>query len=142
MKNKQTREKVSVYQHNKSWFSLWAKSFVRADIDDCATAPCKHNGTCHDRLNDYRCTCVPGYIGKDCSTGKRFQGTIFCNNLAFTTCDLSSSCQVALYGALGLHIQSNGSSSEPQRTSSQAGSPARLRCFYFPLFHCKWFGVY
>ncbi|VDI25827.1 Hypothetical predicted protein [Mytilus galloprovincialis] len=28
--------------------------------------PCKHGATCNDKVNDYRCTCAPGYKGKNC----------------------------------------------------------------------------
>ena len=46
-------------------------SFYRdADIDDCLVDPCVNNGTCKDLINDYSCTCVPGYTGKNCSNGK------------------------------------------------------------------------
>ena len=40
-----------------------------ADIDDCEPAPCLNNGICMDLLNDYNCTCAPGYKGKNCSEG-------------------------------------------------------------------------
>ena len=41
-----------------------------ADIDDCADQPCEHGGSCGDAVNDYTCNCVPGYTGRNCSTGK------------------------------------------------------------------------
>lgn len=43
-----------------------------SDIDDCLPDPCEHNGTCNDEINDYTCTCVPGYTDKNCSTGKQY----------------------------------------------------------------------
>ncbi|KAI4904567.1 hypothetical protein NFI96_019006 [Prochilodus magdalenae] len=30
--------------------------------------PCQNGGTCQDGLNDYTCTCPPGYTGKNCSS--------------------------------------------------------------------------
>ena len=30
--------------------------------------PCQHNATCEDLLNDYTCTCLEGFTGKNCST--------------------------------------------------------------------------
>ena len=35
--------------------------------DDCYPNPCLNNGTCTDGVNDYNCTCVPGFVGKNCS---------------------------------------------------------------------------
>ena len=43
--------------------------FSFSDVNDCAEGPCQHNGTCIDLLNDYNCTCAPGYKGKNCSEG-------------------------------------------------------------------------
>ena len=40
------------------------------DIDDCASAPCQHGGTCTDEINGYSCECSAGYTGNDCQTGK------------------------------------------------------------------------
>ena len=34
------------------------------DINECATNPCMNNATCHDFLNGYNCTCLPGFSGK------------------------------------------------------------------------------
>ena len=38
------------------------------DIDDCV-GMCMDDNTdvCVDRLNDYTCTCKPGYMGKNCT---------------------------------------------------------------------------
>ncbi|KAL9970142.1 hypothetical protein ACROYT_G022469 [Oculina patagonica] len=35
-------------------------------INDCSPNPCQHGGNCTDKVNDYNCTCVVGYRGKDC----------------------------------------------------------------------------
>ena len=40
------------------------------DIDDCSSSPCKNQATCVDGVNEYSCTCVPGYTGVDCETGR------------------------------------------------------------------------
>ena len=42
------------------------------DIDECAPSPCVH-GNCADGINDYTCTCNPGWEGKDCDIGKNCQ---------------------------------------------------------------------
>ncbi|XP_020628450.1 ryncolin-2-like [Orbicella faveolata] len=43
----------------------------KLDIDDCASHPCKNNGTCTDRVNGFNCSCAPGFNGTQCeiSTG-------------------------------------------------------------------------
>ena len=41
-----------------------------SDTDDCYPNPCLNNGTCTDGVNDYKCTCVPGFVGKNCSNSK------------------------------------------------------------------------
>ena len=40
------------------------------DINDCAEQPCQNGGNCTDEVNDFRCDCVAGYTGKNCSIGK------------------------------------------------------------------------
>ena len=40
------------------------------DINDCADSPCQNNGTCTDLVNDYNCSCIPGYTGQNCTQGK------------------------------------------------------------------------
>ena len=43
------------------------------DIDDCASHPCKNNGTCTDRVNGFNCSCAPGFNGTQCETGDYIQ---------------------------------------------------------------------
>ena len=51
---------------NHSLFIL----FKKKDIDNCANGPCENGGNCTDAVNDYNCSCVAGYTGKNCSIGK------------------------------------------------------------------------
>ena len=44
--------------------------FFSSDNDDCYLNPCLNNGTCTDGVNEYNCTCVPGFVGKNCSNSK------------------------------------------------------------------------
>ena len=41
----------------------------KTDIDDCASHPCKNNGTCTDQVNGFNCSCAPGFNGTQCETG-------------------------------------------------------------------------
>ena len=43
---------------------------VVSDVDDCLSGPCMNGGTCKDELNGYNCSCVVGYSGDNCETGK------------------------------------------------------------------------
>ena len=41
-----------------------------ADVNECASSPCKNGGTCHDQLNSFRCSCRGGWSGSTCQTGE------------------------------------------------------------------------
>ena len=43
--------------------------FYVLDNNECYSRPCQHGSTCNDLINDYSCTCLPGFIGKDCEHG-------------------------------------------------------------------------
>ena len=43
------------------------------DVNDCMPNPCENGGNCTDGVNEYFCTCIPGYTGTDCETGKLLQ---------------------------------------------------------------------
>ena len=45
--------------------------FLCLDHDDCTPDPCLNEGVCEDLVNDYNCTCVPGWDGKDCAISKK-----------------------------------------------------------------------
>ncbi len=43
---------------------------VFSDIDECASNPCENGGTCNDDINQYTCSCDPGWTGVHCETGR------------------------------------------------------------------------
>jgi Notch-like protein len=45
-------------------------TFAVLDIDECMNGPCLNGGTCNDGVNEYTCTCAPGFTGNDCETSK------------------------------------------------------------------------
>lgn len=40
------------------------------DIDECAPKPCQNGARCIDKIDSYKCVCEPGFVGKNCETGK------------------------------------------------------------------------
>eukprot|EP00794_Sanderia_malayensis_P003060 gene3060-3523_t len=53
--------------------SEWCNNYLCAQekskgIDECATKPCRNNGTCVDGINSFTCRCRAGYTGKHCQT--------------------------------------------------------------------------
>ena len=43
--------------------------YFTTDVDDCASHPCKNDGTCTDQVNGFNCSCAPGFNGAKCGTG-------------------------------------------------------------------------
>ena len=37
------------------------------NMDECLSQPCHNNGTCHDLINAFTCSCLAGFFGNDCS---------------------------------------------------------------------------
>lgn len=44
--------------------------FNHADINECASNPCKNNGACIDRVNRFICKCATGFTGSVCQTSE------------------------------------------------------------------------
>ena len=40
------------------------------DIDDCFNHTCDNGAACVDGVNNFSCSCLPGYTGELCKTGK------------------------------------------------------------------------
>ena len=38
--------------------------------DNCASSPCKNGAKCTSSLGKFTCSCVDGYTGDDCGSGK------------------------------------------------------------------------
>ena len=45
--------------------------FSKIDLDECESDPCLNGAECKNEANAYACTCVAGFTGKNCETGKR-----------------------------------------------------------------------
>lgn len=41
-----------------------------ADVNDCASSPCKNGATCIDGINTFQCVCPHGWEGSVCDAGE------------------------------------------------------------------------
>ena len=60
----------------KHYFIL---SLLSTDFNECASDPCDNGAACNDGVNMYTCSCVAGYEGINCATGKRLYYILFFN---------------------------------------------------------------
>ena len=44
--------------------------YITIIADKCASSPCQNHGTCTYDLTKYTCTCVAGYKGINCESGR------------------------------------------------------------------------
>jgi Notch-like protein len=42
----------------------------KTDINGCSSNPCINGGICKYLVNEYDCTCAPGFEGPNCRNGK------------------------------------------------------------------------
>ena len=54
------------------------------DIDDCQSNPCLNGGSCTDGINNYTCSCLPGYTARNCGIGIIILSSLNKNISAFT----------------------------------------------------------
>ena len=46
--------------------------FLFLDINECYSLPCFNGGGCTDLINNFQCSCVPGYTGVQCESGDEY----------------------------------------------------------------------
>lgn len=42
---------------------------IISEINECISSPCQNGGNCHDQINQYNCSCLPGFNGTHCENG-------------------------------------------------------------------------
>ena len=60
---------ISAVPYYDMWISSSDVSLV-ADVNECASLPCHHGGSCVDEVNKDTCICPTGYTGEFCETGE------------------------------------------------------------------------
>ena len=51
-------------------FTMIVLLYISIDINECASQPCLNGGQCTDGVNQYTCTCAPGWEGTNCDISK------------------------------------------------------------------------
>ncbi|KAM3932726.1 uncharacterized protein RB166_005749 [Leptodactylus fuscus] len=70
--------------------SIWAITLIQStaqDVDNCASSPCKNEGTCIDRVHSFSCLCPSNWQGSICSddVDECSQGSAKCDSNATCT---------------------------------------------------------
>ena len=48
------------------FFSPIFQLLLSDNVNECATYPCEHEGSCMDEEGSFTCHCVPGWMGRQC----------------------------------------------------------------------------
>ena len=77
-----------VLNHDKLFTYFFAGVNCEVNIDECESNTCQNNATCVDGINNFTCSCQPGFTGRFCETNinecevKHF--TYYCCELTLT----------------------------------------------------------
>lgn len=61
--------RVLIYIFKQKKLGIIPLSHILSDINECLSTPCQNEATCHNEVNAYSCTCMPGYQGTNCESG-------------------------------------------------------------------------
>ncbi|XP_072293357.1 protein eyes shut homolog [Eucyclogobius newberryi] len=73
-------------------FHGFTGTHCEAEINECDSSPCQHNGTCSDLVGHYKCKCPIGFDGENCEVD------IDACSLQNTTCPPQTECLDLPYG--------------------------------------------
>ena len=63
----QAQDQSNSIAYNFIFITIMNKiEFLPADINECASSPCRNGGTCVDGVNSYSCNCDARYTGANC----------------------------------------------------------------------------
>ena len=51
---------------NKAILAYFKTCHLTLELDECSSGPCQNNGTCFSDLDNYHCTCLMGFTGRNC----------------------------------------------------------------------------
>lgn len=52
----------------------------QVNVNECRSDPCRNGATCHDRLNNFYCTCRAGFTGRLCQSNINDCARVICRN--------------------------------------------------------------
>ncbi|XP_052098934.1 uncharacterized protein LOC127733658 [Mytilus californianus] len=77
------------------------------EIDECSSSPCQNGGTCTDMLNEYVCSCTPGYTEKNCQTDIDECASYPCQNSGTCTDHVNEYSCSCVPGYTGINCQTD-----------------------------------
>ncbi|KAH3703325.1 hypothetical protein DPMN_078359 [Dreissena polymorpha] len=80
-----------------NWLDVYQEASPKTDLTDvneCASTPCHHGGTCSAGVNDYTCTCSAGFSGRNCEVNSNKQLICYsCEDMShLELCDTVEKC--------------------------------------------------
>lgn len=69
-------------QHSQMEYAQFGAPVFFSEINECDSNPCQSYGSCTDLIADFRCTCIPGFSGKQCEVNIDECASIPCLNNA------------------------------------------------------------